>query len=232
MFTVALCDCPASRKIVEEKITAFLAGFGAECEITEFETLEGLKAQGNRFDMYFVNRSFSGAMETLLADFAQKLEKSEREPREKFKFVFFLEDPVSADILDTIIEHMRRHLEYESMQFAVEFLTDKGLRSIAISKILYFEFCDRKIKIRTQGGEFFCRDTLRNVMSLVGNHGFRQPHKAFIVNLQHITDIRDYAIAMSGGDVVPLSQKKSCAFRKAYKAYLEKRHARIAKKAR
>ncbi|MCL2573791.1 MAG: hypothetical protein FWE34_04465 [Defluviitaleaceae bacterium] len=44
--------------------------------------------------------------------------------------------------------------------------------------------------------------------------------------------MKNYIITMNDGSAIPLSQKKSSEFRKAYKAYLERHTAQITKNPR
>jgi len=210
MHKVALCNCPKSRKIVEEKIADFLGNSATECQFFEFATVGEMTATGSHFDLIFLNKNLLGDLETLI-QFIQT------DKKETPSFINYVDDPISDDDFAKVTEYIRQHLEYTSMYFAVEFLTDKGLRSIAISKILYFEFLNRKVRIKAQNGEYFCNDTLRNVLSLVGNYDFYQPHKSFIVNLKHVASVKNYMITMSDGSLIPLSQKRSKDFRAAYK---------------
>ena len=48
------------------------------------------------------------------------------------------------------------------------------------------------------------------------------PHKSFVVNLAKIKSLRGYEIELMDGSIVPLSQKKSAAFRKEFGRYLAK----------
>jgi DNA-binding LytR/AlgR family response regulator len=232
MRSIALCNCPNSRKIIEEKIVSFL-GASAECTYYEFDTVDALIAEGVNFDIIFINKELIESMDKLAQYISQEASKqSQTKSNEPYSFISYIHDPISDKDCDKAIEHIRLHLGYTSMYLAAEFLTDKGLRSIAISKILFFEFYNRKIRIKTQSSEYFCDDTLRNVMSLFGSHDFYQIHKGFIVNLKHIINVKNYTITMSDGSTVPLAQKKSSEFRKAYKAYLEQHNAQVIKRTR
>jgi len=217
---VAFCNCPSSRHIIEEKILAFL-GASAEYKYFEFDSVEALTAEGINFDLIFLNNNLIENMDTLVKHI------SRTKGNESFSIINYVDDPISDKDCDKAMEHIRFHLGYTSMYLAAEFLTDKGLRSIAISKILFFEFYNRKIRIKTLNSEYFCDDTLRNVMSLFGTHDFYQAHKGFIVNLRHIASVKNYSITMSDGSTVPLAQKKSSAFRKVYRAYREKHNTKL-----
>ncbi|MCL2188055.1 MAG: LytTR family transcriptional regulator DNA-binding domain-containing protein [Defluviitaleaceae bacterium] len=218
MPNVAICNCPNSRRIIEEKITDFL-GTAAKYTFYEFATIHEMLAIGLYFDMAFLNKNLLHEMDSLVKYLQNEMAKENRTHKERFSFVHYVDDPISDEDCTKTINYIRQHLAYTSMYLAVEFLTDKGLRSIAIDKILFFEFFNRKIRIKTASEEFFCDDTLRNVLSLFGTHGFYQVHKGFIVSLKHIRTVKNYIITLNDGSQIPLSQKKSSAFRKEYKAF-------------
>ena len=218
MLKVALCNCPNSKRIVDEKITAFMGTSTTGHKIIEFETLEKLISAGLDFDICFLGQSLRKDMGALL-EHVENTHKAKPNSK-KLNFITYVDDPISDTDCENMIDFIRRNLEHSTMSLAVEFLTDKGLKSIALSKILYFEFYDRKVKIKSQDGEFTCSGTLRNVMSLVGSHGFCQPHKSFIVNLKHIVSIKNYVITMNDSSLIPLSQKKSSEFRAVYRGYI------------
>ena len=215
MFKVALCDCPNSKEIIESKIKAFLGISATEVEFHEFESFGQKTKTGIHFDACFINHSQRSNMESIL----KFIEQGGKPHGDKLSFITYVNDPVTDEDCDRAVDILGRYLGYGSINVAVEVLTDKGLKSITISKILYFEFVDRKVKIKTQNGVFYCNDTLKNIMKLVGTFDFHQPHKSFIVNLKHITEIKNYTVTMNDGSQIPLSQKKSKEFRAIYKIF-------------
>ena len=217
MFKIALCGCPNSAKVIESEISAFLGNAIIDYKIYNFENVQGLMAKNMIFNICFLNKNLRGSADILLA----RAEKEVNRDKKTFTVLAFVEDPVSSSDCGMILNCITKLLE-GSMYIAVEFITDMGLRSIAASRIIFFEFFDRKIKIKTSNAEYFCNGTLKNFMSLVGSLGFYQPHKSFIVNLKHITGIKHYTITMSDGSLIPLSQKKSKEFRKHCKDFLSK----------
>jgi len=233
MKKIAICNSPKSRVIIEERIVDFF-GASKDCEFFEFENVETMVSTEAYFDLIFINKNLIGEMDALIKYIAQETEKQNaaKISQEYFSFVSYIDDPISEKDCAKFIEHIRQILGYTSMYIAAEFLTDKGLRSIALSKILFFEFHNRKIRIKTKNSEYFCDDTLKNVLSLFGAHDFYQVHKAYIVNLKHVAGVKNYAITMNDESIVPLSQKKSSEFRKIYKAYLEQHPTQVTKKPR
>ena len=226
MFKIALCGCPNSKHIITSKIASFFGNSVADYSISEFINTNDL-TNGVAYDLYFLNLNLFNNADILLQYVKKEIEREDTTSNKRYGLLAYVNDPVSDSDCEMVIDCLMKYLEHDSMYFTVEFLTDKGLRSIAISKILFFEFLDRKIKIKTHNNEYFCKDTLRNLMSLVGNFDFYQPHKSFIVNLKHIVSIKNYTVTMNDGSLIPLSQKKSNDFRKAYKKLYEQHNAKV-----
>ena len=219
MFKIALCNCPQSKTIVENAVAQFLGNF--EFTIEDVETIDArFNNSVNEFSLWIINQS-------LITEFMQKTIDLEKFANEnpidiatQMSFVTFISDPISDMGITNMLNLLQNYRKLASMYLSVSFLTDKGMQSIDVTQILYFEFLERKIKIKTQGSEYMCSDTLHNVLTLVEKHDFHQPHKSFIVNLKHIAKIKNYNITMSDGSILPLSQKKSKAFRALYKSYI------------
>jgi len=226
MIKIALCGLPGSRNTIEAKIPMFLGTSATGYIISEYRTIKELTAAVENHEIYFIDKTLRKD-EDLLID---HINSNNNAGNKKLRFLAYTEDPVSEADCDKMIDSIKRHFEYDSMYLAVEFLTDKGLKSIAVSKILYFEYINRKIRIKTQSNEYYCDDTLRNIVSLVGSYGFLQPHKSFIVNLKNITRIKNYSVSMSDGSIIPLSQKKSKEFRAKYNEYMKENSTKVTKR--
>jgi len=227
MFNVALCACPKSMEVAQARIKSYLGPRSEELRIYTFDSLDDMYASETKFELCLVNKSVSGSVEAVVRHVAGAIASGEGSQKLKtkadnrmFSFIIFVSDPLEDENWESVIECVERFLGYDSMYIGVTFLTDKGLKNIALSKILYFELYDRKIRIKTQGDEFVTNDTLQHIMTLVGGHGFYRPHKSFIVNLKHIATVKNYIITMNDESQIPLSQKKSSMFRKTYKAFL------------
>lgn len=123
----------------------------------------------------------------------------------------------------------------EPVGFTMGFQTLEGLVRINSQEIMYFEYLNRKVLMHvaggpqaqgshTQGSQPHTTYTLKRRMSdleeELKDKGFAMPHKSFIVNLQGVKGIKHYDIHLVDSTVIPLSQKKSVAFRTALNLYL------------
>ncbi|MCL2573790.1 MAG: hypothetical protein FWE34_04460 [Defluviitaleaceae bacterium] len=167
MLKVALCKCSDSKQYIKERLASFL-GKAYDFELCDFDNQDDLFSNDFTFDILMLDKSLFND----ITKFHDYLKRRTSVHEENMKFVYYADNPVTELDMDRIINYLREHMGYKSMYFTVEFLTDKGLRSIAISKILFFEFHNRKIRIKTQSNEYFCNDTLKNVMDLFSKHDY------------------------------------------------------------
>ena len=234
MFTVALCGLPNSMGKIDERIACLLRGTATRYSISVYDSIDELLKAEKCYNLYFLNRHFREYGEAKLLSHIEKNGKRLKEQhafgQKSFNFLTYADDPVSESDCNEVLECVRRYLDYDAMYLCVEFLTNQGLRSIAISKILYFEYVDRKIIVKTQHSQYTCDDTLKHIISLLGGYAFASPHKSFIVNMRHILEIKGYTITMNDKSIIPLSQKKSREFRRIYRVYLEAKNVRIEKR--
>jgi len=218
LLNVAICNCPNSQIAIEAKI---LQALGKDCDFTKLATIDDILNSHSKYDISFANICDMDIFMQQMKN-TQQLTPGDMAKTSQFGFITFVNDITC--VLDTQIDMMLDFLHFQAsrstIRMAIEFLTNKGVKSIALAKILFFEFYNRKIKIVTTDGEYICNDSLHNVLAMVGGHGFTQPHKSFIVNLAHITSIKNYSVFMNDGSIVPLSQKKSREFRLLYKVYV------------
>ena len=64
------------------------------------------------------------------------------------------------------------------------------------------------------------KENIGSMAKKLAPYGFYMPHKSFVVNFFHVKNLKGYDITMSDGSLVPLSQKKSTAFREDLAAWL------------
>ncbi len=102
----------------------------------------------------------------------------------------------------------------------LEFHTVEGIIRINPNEILYFEYLDRKIYLRTVHGTHILKRKITDLAAELQDKGFVTPHKSFVVNLYAVKNIKGYDIYLTDSSVIPLSQKKSIEFRKALNHYL------------
>lgn len=105
----------------------------------------------------------------------------------------------------------------------LEFITEEGLVRIEVHDILFFEYQERKVLMRTKDRTYSMRRKITELAGELKEKGFAMPHKSFIVNLYAVRQIKGYDLILINDARIPLSQKKSNEFRKALNCYLSEK---------
>lgn len=135
----------------------------------------------------------------------------------------YINKPVhKEEIFRQVDEVMEYSLKQKDKAEFIEFITKEGILRLNPKDIYYFEYIDRKIKIKTLDHVFTIKDKITTIEKNMNKYGFLMPHKSFTVNLFYVKSIKGYNITMLDGSIVPLSQKKSTRFRDQFNSYLEK----------
>lgn len=227
MLKIAICDDdPAALKRI--------SGYLKECQMliqTElFESGEALLRSEETFQMIFLDIDMKGISGI---DTARILRKKDKKVKiiyvtayEDFRdYAFsvhafaYLVKPIRREQVFRIIEEALEYTE-EEKDVMVKFETEQGFLEIGCKDILYLEYFNRKIRMVTKGGEVTIRSSIRAMEEKLLACGFYMPHKSFLVNFYHVKNLKGYGITMSDGSLIPLSQKKSAAFREELSAWL------------
>jgi len=222
VVTVAVCGFGAS----EDLKSVLGAQLGDKTLIEEFQDVEGVVHSQKHFNLYVLNGAFREEWEKVL------MAHIEGGGKKGYCYLVYAHEPVSEEKMVEGLEPIRRILGYESMYLSVEFLTSEGFKSIPLHNIIYFEYGDRKVTIRTVQSQYVCSDSLKNVWDLVENQGFYLTYKSVIVNLRHVAGVKGSDIMMSDGTVLPLSQKRAKDFRAVYREFVERNGKRVVRKRR
>ena len=84
--------------------------------------------------------------------------------------------------------------------------TAAGLSTFQYSEICYFERSGRKTRIRSAGGEAWCKSALHELMEGGLPKQFMRCHQSFIVNLDHAVAIDANVFTLSDGTRIPISR--------------------------
>lgn len=115
---------------------------------------------------------------------------------------------------------LRRKLQCCSNKFIFQY---KGtIYSIDLSKIMYFEYDDRYIKIYTCTNDVYRYiDTLYSLESHLHKENFVRVHSGFIVNMKYIKSISRELIVLTDNVEVPVSRNKYPYTKKQYCSFLK-----------
>ncbi|OPJ60950.1 LytR/AlgR family response regulator transcription factor [Clostridium oryzae] len=133
----------------------------------------------------------------------------------------YLNKPIKKEQIYKQLNEAEAYSKENELNKLIEFITTEGIVRLYPEDIYYFEYIDRKVKIKTLNRSYIIKQKITSIAANMMEYGFLMPHKSFTVNLFHVKAIKGYNIFMMDGSVVPLSQKKSAEFREKFNIYLE-----------
>lgn len=227
MLKIAICDDEAASR---NRMQEFLTGMELLFSVDIFESGEALLRSGESYQMIFLDIDMKGISGI---DAARVLRR--RDKKVKIIYVTAYEDfrdyAFSVHAFAYLVKPIRRERFLEILKEALEyteeekdellrFETESGFLEIGSRDILYLEYLNRKIRMNTRAGDVWMKGGIRAMEEKLQPYGFAMPHKSFVVNFYHVKNLKGYDIVMSDGSLVPLSQKKSAAFRDELSAWL------------
>lgn len=120
--------------------------------------------------------------------------------------------------LNEAFEAAYRNLEDNKEQFY--FCRNRTeIIKIKISKILYFDMCERKVRFSlTDGNCYTEKTTISNVMDKLPLDNFCQIHSGIVVNMKYIISYNKTVVKISNGEELPISRYR---FKKFERKFLE-----------
>lgn len=102
--------------------------------------------------------------------------------------------------------------------------TREGLRRLPFRELVVVEsFNHDRVCTLTDGSKCVTSDTLTSLMErLSDDPRFFSPHRAYIINLEHITALNADSVLLANGQRIPVAQAAFPNLKRAYVAYLSK----------
>lgn len=218
IYEIAICDddtvfLSSFRQMLEEALRAR----GAAYKLTFFNDPSALMQEmdrGKKFDLLFLDIYYDKEKGIQFA-------KALREKNDQTDVVFmtaltsyavesydaaplhYLLKPINPEKLDAALT---RFLEKNSPQ-KLHFMTTKGHLCAAVSDIVFIEIYGHEIIIHLVNGmKETCMGTLKGLEPLLPELTFVHPHRSYLVNLGHISEITRYQIRLSSNDLIPVSK--------------------------
>lgn len=100
--------------------------------------------------------------------------------------------------------------------------TRDGLRKLLFRELVMVEsFNHDRVCTLTDGSKAVTADTLTSILErLSDDPRFFSPHRAYIINLEHIAALNASSVVMSTGQSVPIARVNYAALKRAYMDYL------------
>lgn len=236
MYEIAVCDDDAVfTQSFLTQLRQALTARGAAAHLTVYADTQALLRdvrQGRQFDLLFLDVVFSQREQGL------RLAEALRQCRCAADMVFISSSPeyaaASFDVqpLHYLVKPVRQEkldaaLDRFLSRHAAKYLrlkTARGMLQVDLAEVLYFEIYAHEIVISlTGGGRQTCVGTLKQLQELLPSHAFVRPHRSYIVNLEHVSEIVCYQIRMRSGDTVPVSKNLYQQVQRAFIAYAGQR---------
>ncbi len=237
MLSICICDDDAGDVAKVRALAERFAGEHPEFPMklqtfsSSFALLEHLEAAGG-FDVYLLDILMPQLKGVELA-------KRIRERGEAAEILFltsspeyaldafgvaacgYLLKPVEQEKFDeALLAAAHRLTRPENPSFLLK--TREGLRKVPFRELVVVEsFNHDRVCSLTDGSKLVTSDTLALLMErLSGDPRFFSPHRAYIINLEHITALNAADVLLSTGQRVPVSRSSFSTLKKAYVDYL------------
>lgn len=244
MVSIAICDDDKrDGKIIEALVKDYMSREPIPYEIDRFKSGEELLKASKTFDLMFLDIALGGMN-------GIQVGKTIRESNRNVKIIYttsykqfckqavnrvhafaYLVKPVTKDNihrqLDEILPCIQEeHDKKETVAFEIMEITEEGelecrIQDFEVKDIFYFEYFNRKIKMKLEKEEYFFKDKMKNLTDKMQIHNFETCHQCFLVNLRHVKKIKGYEVFLNNNDKVPVSQKRSAEFRKKLNTFIQ-----------
>ena len=220
MYEIAICDDDAAfAAVFEGQLVCALRERGVDGHITVFTDPDALRQAiegGGRFSLLFLDVLFAEAERGI------GLAASLREAGCAADIVFMSSSPdFAADSFDVApLHYLLKPVAEEKLCAALDRFLDKntpcflrlhthrGHLQLPLSEVAFFEIFVREIVVhKADGTKETCVGTLKELEDRLPASGFVRPHRSYLVNLDHISEIVRYQLRVSTGETVPVSQK-------------------------
>ncbi len=237
MLSVCICDDDARDAEMVQSLVRRFAGEHPEFPMrlqrfsSAFDLLEHLERAGG-FDVYLLDILMPGVTGVELAERI-------RDRGETAEIVFltafpeyaleafgvaacgYLLKPVEKERFDkALLAAAQRATRPEEAAMVLK--TREGMRKVQLRELVTVESFDHdRVCYLADRSKLVTAETLGVLMKrLSGDARFFAPHRAYIINLEHITALNDNHVVMSTGQRVPVARASMGALKRAYMEFL------------
>ncbi len=126
----------------------------------------------------------------------------------------FLIKPIKFSEFEYVLFVIYKHI-FDCNTF-YEFKSGKSTLRVKFKDIIYFKSSKRRIIVSTVNGEYEFYGKLSEVYKMSRNFDFMFIHKSYIINYEHIRQIRYESVIMSNGVRLDISERKRKEIRQLY----------------
>lgn len=213
---IAICeDRPEDGEALETYIRNYCGKNGYICDISLFASGEALLAafSPGAYDLIFLDIYLTGITGV---DAAKKIRESDRDCL--LMFITGSEDhamdgflvhasgyvvkPLRQERMDAAMHMCRQAFERNSRTIAIP-IADRE-QAAPVADILYAEVFGKETVIHMKKGVLAARIPLSEIESRLGGAPFLRCHRCYIVNMNHIADLRENDIKLTNGETIPM----------------------------
>jgi len=230
MINIAICD---DDKNIINQIKKYIEEYeGGKCAISTYNCGEELLRERKSFHVIFLDIDMGGidGIET-----AKRIRSYDKAVKIIYVTSFtdyvnlafqvhafgYLNKPIKKEQIYSQLNEVIAYSKDEEEKELIEFVTAEGVVRLAPKDIYYFEYINRKVKIKTLDNVYTLKENITTIAKDMSRYDFLMPHKSFTANLFYVKSIKGYDVFMMDGSVIPLSQKKSAEFREQFNIFLE-----------
>lgn len=218
-------------KVIREYLCDLIKKQEPGCHLSSYAAGEELLASEERFDIVFLDIQLEGRngietarnlrerQEETVLIFVTGIREYVFEALDLYAFQYLLkpvEKPKFAEVLERAVKEVRKRKERKGL-----FIKTRNLM-LSQADILYIESKAKKVEIHIAGAKESI-EIYAAMEKLMGELGedFYRCHRAYIVNMAHITEYDSDSITLTNGDKIYLAKKKYGEFVKVYMWYLQ-----------
>ncbi|MDK2967516.1 LytTR family DNA-binding domain-containing protein [Lacrimispora sp.] len=244
MFLIAICDDSRKDSVrIAKFVKNYMKSVSIPFQLIIFKSGEELLNFNGKFDLIFLDIALTGINGIQVGKTLWERNRDvkviyttsyKQFCRQAVNYVHafaFLEKPVTKVTVERqlceIIQYIQEeHGRIEVVNFEVLEVTEAGelesrIKSFEVNDIYYFEYINRKIKIKLENEQYFFIEKMKNLTEKMQKYDFASCHQSILVNLRHIKNIKGYEILLNNEDKLPVSQKKSADFRKKLNQFIQ-----------
>lgn len=219
---------------VQDKMCNYVSQFfdnaGVECHLTCF-------SDGNKFLLHFDNEYDLVLMDIQLNESngfetAQKLRKINNDVIIIFvtnlsqfavkgyevEALAYVVKPVTYSMLSLVLDRALTRIRNKADKYLILKKEGETLR-LPVSQIKYIEVVDHELIYHTVEKDFALRGSLNNVEKEFLKFGFFRCNRYAIVNLKHVTSVKEYEIKIGNNERVAVSHSRRQALLKTLAEY-------------
>ncbi len=227
-MNIAVVD---DEKVIREQIGSLIEKQMPECYLESYATGEELLAAGKRFDIVFLDiqmdgmdgievaRTLRAKQDEIVLIFVTGNREYVFEALDLYAFHYLLK-PVDEGKFREVLVRAAGEVAKKKKKRGL-FIKKRNL-TLDQADILYIESRAKKVEIHTARSRdiieiYAAMEELENQLG----EDFYRCHRAYLVNMAHITEYDSDSITITNGDKIYLAKKKYGDFVKAYMWYLQ-----------